>query len=145
MSEAYTLKAMANNYRNGHSWDHLDGEVCIRAADEIKKLAVERDEFMQARNELVENNYMLHNHLSNLRWERDEGLAREAVLSGKVETMRRYNNEANAQNDALRQRLAEAEKLLRSTRGYFAIEGTMGIGIDAFLVSPSCADGEKAE
>lgn len=38
MTQVYALKAMANNYRNGHLWDHLDGEVCMKAADEIKQL-----------------------------------------------------------------------------------------------------------
>lgn len=37
-TQQHTLQAMANNYRNGHSWDHLDGEVCTKAADEIKQL-----------------------------------------------------------------------------------------------------------
>ena len=30
-----TLRAMARNYANGHSWDHLDGESVTRAADEL--------------------------------------------------------------------------------------------------------------
>lgn len=37
-SQKYTLLAMANNYRNGHCWDHLDGEVVTKAADEITQL-----------------------------------------------------------------------------------------------------------
>jgi hypothetical protein len=32
---------MATNYAAGHSWDHLDGEVCAKAADEIKCLETE--------------------------------------------------------------------------------------------------------
>jgi hypothetical protein len=34
----YTLRAMAQNYAGGHSWDHLDGEACTKAADEIRML-----------------------------------------------------------------------------------------------------------
>lgn len=34
----YTLRAMANNYTGGHSWDNLDSEACLRAADEIRSL-----------------------------------------------------------------------------------------------------------
>lgn len=41
MTQKYTLLAMVNNYRNGHSWDHLDGEVAILAADEIERLEKE--------------------------------------------------------------------------------------------------------
>lgn len=37
-TQEFTLRAMAENYKNGHSWDHLDGEACIAAADEIKML-----------------------------------------------------------------------------------------------------------
>lgn len=33
-----SLRAMSRNYSNRHSWDHLDAEVCIQAADEIKVL-----------------------------------------------------------------------------------------------------------
>ncbi|EGH20993.1 hypothetical protein PSYMO_05600 [Pseudomonas amygdali pv. mori str. 301020] len=40
-SQRPTLRAMARNYRNGHSWDHLDGEACIKAADEIDRLTYE--------------------------------------------------------------------------------------------------------
>jgi hypothetical protein len=29
---------MATNYSGGHSWDHLDGEACSKAEDEIKAL-----------------------------------------------------------------------------------------------------------
>lgn len=34
----YTFRAMAQNYAGGHSWDHLDGEACTKAADEIRML-----------------------------------------------------------------------------------------------------------
>lgn len=34
----FKLRAMARNYRNGHSWDRLDCETCTAAADEIAKL-----------------------------------------------------------------------------------------------------------
>ncbi|WP_418122296.1 hypothetical protein [Variovorax sp. 160MFSha2.1] len=32
------LRAMAHNYRNGHHWDHLDREACLRAVAEINAL-----------------------------------------------------------------------------------------------------------
>lgn len=38
MTQEYILRAMAKNYAGGHSWDHLDGEACVKAADEIKRL-----------------------------------------------------------------------------------------------------------
>lgn len=43
-SEEGVLRAMARNYAGGHRWDHLDGEVAVRAADEIKslRLTIER-------------------------------------------------------------------------------------------------------
>lgn len=34
-SQVPVLRAMAANYRNGHSWDFLDGEAVSKAADEI--------------------------------------------------------------------------------------------------------------
>jgi hypothetical protein len=37
-TQEYVLRAMANNYADGNSWDHLDRETCIKAADEIKML-----------------------------------------------------------------------------------------------------------
>jgi hypothetical protein len=37
-TQEYILRAMATNYAGGHCWDHLDGEVCVKAADEIKRL-----------------------------------------------------------------------------------------------------------
>ena len=44
MTQKYTLRAMANNYKNGRSWDHLDGEVVLLAADEIERLETELKE-----------------------------------------------------------------------------------------------------
>ena len=41
MTQIFTLRAMARNYANGHSWDKLDGEVCIKAAEEIDQLRTE--------------------------------------------------------------------------------------------------------
>lgn len=41
MTQQYTLRAMAQNYKNGHSWDHIDGDVVTKAADEIKRLEEE--------------------------------------------------------------------------------------------------------
>jgi hypothetical protein len=38
MTQEFVLRAMAKNYAGGHSWDHLDGETCIKAADEIARL-----------------------------------------------------------------------------------------------------------
>lgn len=38
MTQEFTLRAMAKNYAGGHSWDHLDGEACVKAADEIAQL-----------------------------------------------------------------------------------------------------------
>lgn len=37
-SQVPVLRAMAANYRNGHSWDFLDGEAVSKAADEITAL-----------------------------------------------------------------------------------------------------------
>ena len=37
-TQTHVLRAMAHNYRNGHWWDHLDGEACTKAADEITRL-----------------------------------------------------------------------------------------------------------
>lgn len=37
-TQEFLLRAMAQNYAGGHSWDHLDGEACTKAADEIKAL-----------------------------------------------------------------------------------------------------------
>jgi hypothetical protein len=37
-TQEFTLRAMVANYADGHSWDHLDGEACLNAADEIKAL-----------------------------------------------------------------------------------------------------------
>lgn len=44
MTQKYTLRAMANNYKNGHSWDNLDGEVVLLAAGEIERLETELKE-----------------------------------------------------------------------------------------------------
>lgn len=38
MTQQYILRAMAKNYAGGHSWDHLDGEACMKAAEEIARL-----------------------------------------------------------------------------------------------------------
>lgn len=37
-TQEYLLRAMATNYAGGHCWDHLDGEACTKAADEIRDL-----------------------------------------------------------------------------------------------------------
>jgi hypothetical protein len=37
-SQVPVLRAMAANYRNGHSWDFLDGEAVSKASDEITAL-----------------------------------------------------------------------------------------------------------
>jgi hypothetical protein len=43
----FTLRAMAANYADGHSWDHLDGEACLNAANEIKALRQLADDRLQ--------------------------------------------------------------------------------------------------
>lgn len=42
-TQEFTLRAMAENYTDGHQWDHLDSEACIKAADEIKLLRAGQD------------------------------------------------------------------------------------------------------
>lgn len=37
-TQEFTLRAMAHNYTDGHVWDHLDTDACMKAADEIKAL-----------------------------------------------------------------------------------------------------------
>jgi hypothetical protein len=37
-SREFVLRAMATNYSDSHSWDHLDADACRRGADEIKAL-----------------------------------------------------------------------------------------------------------
>jgi hypothetical protein len=49
-SQQYVLRAMALNYRNGHSWDHLDGEAVTKAADEITRLQAENAALLQRLN-----------------------------------------------------------------------------------------------
>lgn len=34
-TQEFKLRAMALNYSNSHSWDHLDSETCLKAAAEI--------------------------------------------------------------------------------------------------------------
>ena len=82
--------------------------------------------------------------------QRDEGLAREAELQKEVARMtsayqaeRARRTEARAQNDALRQRLAEAEKLLTACEGALLSWGHSASGITKFLACPGCADGEQ--
>lgn len=43
------LRAMASNYSqlHTHCWDHLDGETCTKAADELDALEAERDTLRQ--------------------------------------------------------------------------------------------------
>lgn len=48
------LRAMARNYRNGHSWDHLDGKAVTKAADEIIRLQAEAVRSETHRNELAD-------------------------------------------------------------------------------------------
>lgn len=38
LQTASLLEAMARNYAGGHSWDHLDGKACLRAAEMLRKL-----------------------------------------------------------------------------------------------------------
>jgi hypothetical protein len=37
-TQQFILKAMARNYSKGHSWDKLDAEACLKAAEEIRTL-----------------------------------------------------------------------------------------------------------
>lgn len=94
-----------------------------------------------------------------LKAERDEALAREAVLSGKVETMRRYNNEANAQNDQLREQVAKLRHVGLELSGTMheyrlmpcqSLADRMFATYDRYIgrLAPAavdCADGEKAK
>lgn len=78
-----------------------------------------------------------------LRHERDEGLAREAELKDAAEGYRVWGGGMRLERDALQQRLAEAEKLLGIS--WFSSTPEHRAAIDAFLASPGCADGEKAQ
>lgn len=40
-TQQHTLRAMAKNYAGVHYWDHLDSQVCVKAADEIAALEAE--------------------------------------------------------------------------------------------------------
>lgn len=40
-TQEYTLRAMAENYKGGHSWDHLDSDAVSFAADELSRLRAE--------------------------------------------------------------------------------------------------------
>ena len=35
---------MAQNYKNGHSWDHLDSKACLDAAEELDQLQLALDQ-----------------------------------------------------------------------------------------------------
>ncbi len=56
-TQQFVLKAMAKNYADGHSWDHLDGEVCTKAADEISRLTAEVSALRKALEEKVRGAY----------------------------------------------------------------------------------------
>lgn len=64
-TQEYVLRAMAVNYAGGHSWDHLDGEACSKAADEIAALRAGDGyraawlEMVERCNVLKEENYQL--------------------------------------------------------------------------------------
>ena len=47
------LRAMALNYKGGHSWDHLDSETCVCAADRLAQLEQQRDELQALYSELL--------------------------------------------------------------------------------------------
>lgn len=57
------------------------GEMLREIMQDYMTLASERDELMQSRNGLIENNDNLHIQLAEMRSQRDEGLAREAELA----------------------------------------------------------------
>lgn len=91
-------------------------------------LATERDELIQARNGLIENNDNLHIQLAELRDQLDEGFARQAELREELRQMTvardrwqfDYKNEQDTTGrlidrcDHLTKRLAEAEKQPRA-------------------------------
>ena len=93
--------------------------------------------------------------------QRDEGLAREAELQSEVQrlTFERQPLEGAysavlKQNDALQQRLTEAERLLRLFRRNLNGGGDHLRGMEhgeafraasAFLASPGCADGDPTK
>lgn len=54
MSQKSTLRAMKQNYTNGHCWDHLDGEVVEKAADEIERLEGDLNEAVKLLSEAHE-------------------------------------------------------------------------------------------
>jgi len=137
--------------------------VCDEGRD-YDALAAQRDELMQARNGLVENNDALHMQLAELRAQRDEGLAREAEAQRTIELYVKGEASLREENEALQQRLAEAEKLPRAVTDVIEIakkiekqafaKGVENFEIGTFsslayalkrLASPGCADGEKAE
>lgn len=62
MTQEFTLRAMANNYANGHQWDKLDGEACIKAADEIASLKA------QDRDTIIEECAQIAEHYCEERW-----------------------------------------------------------------------------
>jgi len=83
--------------------------------------------------------------------QRDEGLAREAELQSEVQRLAFERQPLEGaysavlkQNDALQQRLAEAEKLLTACEGAPLSWGHSASGITKFLASHGCADAQKA-
>ncbi len=70
-TQQYILKAMAHNYSAGHSWDHLDGEACEKAAAEIAakdstiaSLTAERDHwktYSSGQGKLIESGVFVSN------------------------------------------------------------------------------------
>jgi hypothetical protein len=71
---------MAYNYAGGHSWDHLDGETCVKAADEIARLRA-GDGYRAAWLDLIERCNILKEENYQLRHPpRCDVLTRDAVV-----------------------------------------------------------------
>lgn len=74
--------------------------------------------------------------------DRDEGLAREAVLKKELAQFQDGYTEQWQSREALQQRLAEAKKLMRDLSKYQTNAKGWQVKVDAFLANPGCADGE---
>lgn len=124
------------------------GEMLREIMQDYITLASERDELMQARNGLIENNDNLHIQLAEMRAQRDEGLVRE-------EDLRKALEDANSLCRSCYQvveRIAIIEgdvafgsafgRLQESLRGSLERQHRVMFPKEA---SPSCADGEKAK
>ena len=66
------LRAMARNYANGHFWDHLDGEACLKAADRIEQLEAENKKLTLYKQLADEYGLSVFADLAELEKQRDE-------------------------------------------------------------------------